>query len=200
MGYNLSTYHGLTNLQLIRPKENEMIAVMEDIYDQTVRQDLLKKDKISKHRVQKTALKSFTYFYLDLNFKNFRVDQRRIKVLRSLKERCMVLKPDKGQGIVVVNKKYYCDSLDQLFNDPTRFEIFNEDPTLRNLSTIQRYLNTLELRGEITTEENKQTRPKLAQIGEHTDSLKFKHNFLKFHLFDQLLTQPTHHITGSANF
>ena len=40
----LGLKHGL----LIRPKENEMIAVMEDIYDQIVRQDLLKKDNISK--------------------------------------------------------------------------------------------------------------------------------------------------------
>ena len=33
----------------------------------------------------------------------------------------MVLKPGKGQGIVVVNKKDYYNSLDQLFNDPTKF-------------------------------------------------------------------------------
>ena len=75
---------GLKHGIFIRPKQNETIAVMEDIYDQTVCQDLLKKDNISKHCVQ-TALKSFTYSYLDLDFKNFTVDQRRIKVLRSLK-------------------------------------------------------------------------------------------------------------------
>ena len=57
-----------------------------------------------KHPVQ-TALKPFTYSYLDLDFKNFRADKKRIKVLRSLKEWHMVLKPDKGQGIVDVNKK-----------------------------------------------------------------------------------------------
>ena len=98
----LNLKHGL----LIRLKENEMITVMEDIYDQIVCQDLLQIDNISKHRVQ-TALKSFTYSYLDLDLKNFRIDQRRIKALRSLKKRYMVLKPDKGQGIVVVNKKDY---------------------------------------------------------------------------------------------
>ena len=116
---------GLKYGLFIRPKENEVITVMEDIYGQIVRQDLLKNDNISKHwekhHVQK-SLKSFTYFYLDLDFKNFRVNQRRIKVLRFLKERCMVLKPDKGQGIVAVNKKDYYDSLDQFFNDTTKFE------------------------------------------------------------------------------
>ena len=116
---------GLKYGLFIRPKENEVITVMEDIYGQIVRQDLLKNDNISKHwekhHVQK-SLKSFTYFYLDLDFKNFRVNQRRIKVLRFLKERCMVLKPDKGQGIVAVNKKDYYDSLGQFFNDTTKFE------------------------------------------------------------------------------
>ena len=40
------------------------------------------------------------------------------------------IKPDKGQGIVVVTKKDCYDSLDQLFDDPTKFEVLNEDPTL----------------------------------------------------------------------
>ena len=95
---------GLKHGFFIRPKENEMIAVMEDIYDRIVRQDLLKKDNISKHCVQ-AALKSLTYSYLDLDLKNFRVDQKQIKVLGSLKEKCMVLKPDKRQGIDIAHKK-----------------------------------------------------------------------------------------------
>ena len=94
---------GLKHWLFIRPKENEMIVVMKDIYEQVVRQDLLKRDNISKHRAE-TTLKSFTYSYLNLDLKNFRDDQRRIKVLHSLRERCMILKPDKGRRIVVVNK------------------------------------------------------------------------------------------------
>ena len=74
----------LKHRTFIRPRENEMIAVMEDIDDQIVRKDLLKKDNISKHVL--TALKSFTYPYLYLGFKNFRVGQNRIMVLHFLKE------------------------------------------------------------------------------------------------------------------
>ena len=88
----------------IRPKKNEMIAVMEDIYDQFFRQDRLNKDNISKFFV-KTALKSFTYSYLNLGFKNVGDDQRRITVLRSLRERSMVLKPDKRQGIALLTNR-----------------------------------------------------------------------------------------------
>ena len=44
---------------------------MEDIYDQIVRQNVMKNDNISKHRI-KTALNSFTYAYLDLDFKSLK--------------------------------------------------------------------------------------------------------------------------------
>ena len=54
---------GLTHGLFIRTKENEMTAVMEDIYDQFVHQDFLKKDNASVHRVQ-TALELFSYSYL----------------------------------------------------------------------------------------------------------------------------------------
>ena len=40
----------------------------------------------------------------------------------------MVLKPDKGQRIVVVNKKDFYDSLDQLFDDPINISIFQNGP------------------------------------------------------------------------
>ena len=75
---------------------------MEDIYDKVVLHYLLKKDNISKNRVQ-TILKSFTHFYLDLDFKNVGVDQRQIKALHYLKERYMVLTPYKEQRTVVVS-------------------------------------------------------------------------------------------------
>ena len=44
----------------------------------------------------------------------------------------MVLKPHEGQGIVVVNKKYYYNSLDQLFNDLKK--------NLKSLAIIQHYV------------------------------------------------------------
>ena len=57
---------GLKHEILISPKETEMVVIIEDFYDQIVRRDLLKKNNISKHRAQ-TALKSFSYSYLDLD-------------------------------------------------------------------------------------------------------------------------------------
>ena len=47
---------GLKNGILIRSKETEMVIIMQDIYHQNLRMNILKKDNIIKHRV-KTALK-----------------------------------------------------------------------------------------------------------------------------------------------
>ena len=35
---------------LIRPKEFKTVVIIEDIYDEIVRQELVKKDSISEHR------------------------------------------------------------------------------------------------------------------------------------------------------
>ena len=40
--------------------------------------------------------------------------------------------------------------MERLFNDTSKFTLFQEDPTLRNLSTVQTHLNKLQKRNEIT--------------------------------------------------
>ena len=47
--------HGL----ILQPKETEMIAVIEDLWDQIERQNALKGNFFSKHRAQ-IVLKAFT--------------------------------------------------------------------------------------------------------------------------------------------
>ena len=61
-----------------------------------------------------------------------------------------LLKSDKGQGTVLIDKTDYYNSMERLFNDTSKFTLFQEDPTLRNLSTVQTHLNKLQKRNEIT--------------------------------------------------
>ena len=49
------------------------------------------------------------------------------------------MKPDKGQSIVSINRDDYNNSLEKLFNDTSRFQLLDHDPTIRNLSTVQSY-------------------------------------------------------------
>ena len=77
----------------------------------------------------------------------------------------MILKPDKGNGVVLMNKADYHDAMNQLFSDKTKFKIIKNDPTLTRLKTVQNYLNNLCKRNEITEAEKKQMRPMSAQLG-----------------------------------
>ena len=77
----------------------------------------------------------------------------------------MILEPDKRQGIVLINKTNYYQSLERLFGDRKKFQIFDHDPTLTNLATIRNYIKTIYKRGKISETEMKEMKPKAAQVG-----------------------------------
>ena len=52
--------------------------------------------------------------------------------------------------------------MERLFSDQRKFKVLYEDPTIRNLRTVQNYLNTLYNRGEITELEKKEMHPRFA--------------------------------------
>ena len=54
--------------------------------------------------------------------------------------------------------------MERLFNDTSKFTWLQEDPALRNLSTVQTYLNTLNKRNKVTLENKNLMRPNFAQI------------------------------------
>ena len=83
-----------------------MIVIMEDIYEQMLQHNATKDSYISQERL-KTALKAFTFNYLDTNDERYIHDSKSLKVLRELRETFVILKPDKEQGIVLVDHGDY---------------------------------------------------------------------------------------------
>ena len=167
---------GLKHGVLMRPKELEMIAIVENVREQIQNQGILKTDQISKVKA-KTVLKSFAYNYLNLDVKQFISDSKIIKTLRKLKYKCLILKPDKSQGIVLINRDDYNNSLENLFNDAGKFQLLYHDPTIRKLLTVQGYFNTLYNRQEITLEDKNAMRPKFAQVGRAHGSPEIHKNY-----------------------
>ena len=77
----------------------------------------------------------------------------------------MVLKPDKGQDIVLINKTDYYQSLKRLFGDRKKFQVLDHDPSIRNLTTSRNYIQAIYKHGENDKKEMKEMRPKVAQAG-----------------------------------
>ena len=125
-----------------RPKESEMIAAMEYVWEQIDNNNILKENRMTKQRVQ-TALRAFTYNYLDLGSKCYHLDRKQMNIIQNLTEEFMILEPDKGQGIVLVNKDDYIRNMECLFSDKTNFQVLDKDANIQSLNTIQNYLNIL---------------------------------------------------------
>ena len=135
-----------------RPNQLEIMAVAEDVWRQISRLDIFKQGRYVQDKI-KNSLRSFTYNYIDLDLKEFRLGRKIIDILNKLTERFAILKPDKGNGIVLLNRYDYVTSVKSIFSDSSKFEKLDSDPTLTRLHSLQNYLLQLHKRDEITDEQ-----------------------------------------------
>ena len=113
--------YGLKHGVVTRPREPEMIVIMEDFYEQILQHNAIKDDHISQERL-KTALKAFTFNYLDIDDKRHFHDSKLLSDLRKLKEKFVILKPDKRQCTVLLSHEDCINSLQRIFDDPSKFK------------------------------------------------------------------------------
>ena len=91
-------------------------------------------------------------------------DKRKLQVIKELRKDTVILKPDKGNGVVAIDTTDYYKSLDKLFSDTTKFKRLDADPTNTRLSTLQSNLWKLHNRNKISEEVYQEIRPKNAKI------------------------------------
>ena len=90
---------------------------------------------------------------MDIDGENVYKDAKKLKILKNLRKDVAILKPDKRNGVVLINNVDYYQSLEHLFIDIKKFKQIDRDPTLTQLSTLQKYPRTLYNRGELTEEQ-----------------------------------------------
>ena len=105
------------------------------------------------------------------------------------------MKPDKGNGIVLLNKEDYTNSMENLFSDKTKFKQLDSDPTISRLSSLQSYLRKLGNNNEITETEFKAMRPKNARPAKATGLPKIHKQFDNLPSFRPIIDTP-----GSAHY
>ena len=126
----------------------EVIAAAECEWNQLERQNLLPKDYIKQQRIRH-SIRALGCDFLDFDDKRLHDDHKRIKILKELNEKYAILKPDKGNGVVLLKKVDYISSMTELFADRTKFRKLDKNNTLTQLTTLQTYLRTLHNRDEI---------------------------------------------------
>ena len=106
-----------------------------------------------------------------------------------------MLKFNKGNGIALLDNEDYVKSVEQLFNNQTKCKIFDKDPTVTQMTTLQNYFQKLHNKGDISTAEFYQMRPKNAKPERH-------HDFPKIHktLTNILKFRPIIHTTGYSYY
>ena len=55
----------------------------------------------------------------------------------------VITKPDKGNGVVILDRKLYNNAIEEIISDTSKFEKLNEDPTLKREASLQRFLRKL---------------------------------------------------------
>ena len=83
-----------------------------------------------------------SYFY---NYKPSPRILRQHRVLRNLKKNkdIIMTKPNKGNGVVILDRKLYNNPIQKIISDTSKFEKLDEGPTLKSEASQQLFLRKL---------------------------------------------------------
>ena len=86
-----------------------------------------------------------------------------MNIIQNLREKVMIIKPDKGKGIALVSKNDYIRNTECLFSDKTKFQVLYKDPTLQSLHRTKLFKYIIQSWG-ISNDKKKSMCPKFAKI------------------------------------
>ena len=92
----------------------------------------------------KTELGHLAHTYIS-SYRPTPNDLKKHRILRSIRnnDNIIVLKPDKGNGVVIMDRQVYINSCYDIINNPTKFKLLSDDPTIAREARLQRLLRKL---------------------------------------------------------
>ena len=101
-----------------------------------------------KSEKTKSQIKAHLWYLANSYFYNYKPSPRILRqhrVLRNLRKNkdIVITKPDKGNGVVILDRKLYNNAIEEIISDTSKFEKLNEDPTLKREASLQRFLRKL---------------------------------------------------------
>ena len=141
---------GLTH-SIVHPyiKKTDIFACFETIF-QSMNSNLVDKRDEGKLRAD---LSHLAHSYVN-SFRPSQKDIKTHKILNQLRKskNIVFLKPDKGNGIVIVNRADYNKGILDIVNDSNKFKELANDRTICREGKLQRYLRNLTNNGKIEKE------------------------------------------------
>ena len=93
---------------------NDVLSSMESVWDRLTRNNLLKENYHSINKA-KNCLLPLAFSLIDLDNQKVFKGKRKLQVTKGLRTNTAIVKPDKGNGVVVTDTTDYYESLDKLF-------------------------------------------------------------------------------------
>ena len=99
--------------------KGNILAYAENIWERIGKSNICHNELCQKSKI-KNVLRGLTFTLI--NFKDARIfkDSKKIKIIQQLRQNVAILKPDKGNGIDVLDNENYINSV-ELFKDHTNF-------------------------------------------------------------------------------
>ena len=98
-----------------------------------------------KSEETKSQIKVHLSYLANSHFYNYKPSPRILRqhhVLRNYKKNkdIVITNPDKGNGVVILDKKLYNNTINEIISDTSKFKKLNEDPNLKREASLQRFL------------------------------------------------------------
>ena len=89
-------------------------------------------------------------------------DLKKHKVLKNLRKNkdIVLLKPDKGNGVVILDRRDYDLGIQNIIQDRSKFKPLSQDPTLQREGKLQRLLRKLSKKGHFEDDNYSRIYPK----------------------------------------
>ena len=101
-----------------------------------------------KSEETKSQIKAHLSYLANSYFYNYKPSPRILRQHRVLwnlrkKEEIIITKPDKGNGVVILDWKLYDNAIHEIIPDTSKFKKLNENPTLKREASLQCFLSKL---------------------------------------------------------
>ena len=101
-----------------------------------------------KSEETKSQIEAHISYLANSYFHNYKPSPRILRQHRALRnirnnKDIVITKPDKGNGVIILDQKLYNNAIEEIISDTSKFKKLNEDRTLKSEASLQPFLHKL---------------------------------------------------------